>query len=201
MKNLLIALSLIPALVLAETGGPVNDDATQEQAVHDQIADALAVLENARIEKAADDAVVEHIYGEGSNSSFIVRTELTATQKRFLALGRRYCQMAAFCQYLSGKVESLEAKLQAFEDERNEAKFLSVKDQLGNVADMATEISNLTARVEALENEKQAAEARREAMRQKRTRQEKASADEKVQRAIDRASGGKAGKSARKETK
>lgn len=173
-----------------------NDQEAEDDATRQLIQESLAKIAEAHREEVEAGEIVQTVYGEGSNSSFIVKKELTATQKRFLALGRQYLQMAYFANSLAFRVSELEKKLAEVE-KRTDGNVLTV-------ASCQPVASDLQARVEALEEReaKRQAEidARRKAAETARAKRkaadDKASAD-KVQRAIDRAQGGKTAKSRR----
>lgn len=180
-----------------------HDQEAEDDATRQLIQESLEKIAEAHREQVEDGAIVQSVYGEGSNSSFIVKKELTATQKRFLALGRQYMRMAYFANALFERVGELERRLEAHESKRgfslSEMKGIKFEPVLfDSVA------SNLQSRVEALEEReaKRQAEidARRKAAETARAKRkaadDKASAD-KVQRAIDRAQGGKTAKSRR----
>ena len=69
-------------------------------------------------EKELESLVVGGVYGEGSNSSFIVRTELTAT--RFIRIGRHFLALTAYAKELEGRVAALEARFKKMDDEAEE---------------------------------------------------------------------------------
>lgn len=71
-------------------------------------------------EKELESLVVGGVYGEGSNSSFIVRKELTATQKRFIRIGRHFLALTAYAKELEGRVAALEARFKKMDDEAEE---------------------------------------------------------------------------------
>ena len=81
------------------------------------LAEGSAELEKTDAEKKQEALIVGGFYGEGSNSSFIVRKELTATQKRFLAVGRNFLMLTAYAKGLEGRVAALEARLKSIDDE------------------------------------------------------------------------------------
>jgi len=81
------------------------------------LAEGSAELENTDAEKEQEARIIGGFYGEGSNSSFIVRKELTATQKRFLAVGRNFLELVAYTKKLEWRVAALEARLKAIDDE------------------------------------------------------------------------------------
>lgn len=76
--------------------------------------------EPADAEKEQDPFVVGAVYGEGSNSSFIVRKELTATQKRFIRIGRHFLALTAYTKALEGRVVDLEARFKKMDEEAEE---------------------------------------------------------------------------------
>ena len=85
------------------------DEAAEVAEVAEVMQDALLKMEDAAKVRVEEKAVVHAVFNEGTNSSFITRTELTATQKRFLEMGRRMVQMALYIQSLETRLASLEA--------------------------------------------------------------------------------------------
>jgi len=84
------------------------------------VAAACLAGEPADTEKEQEEFVVGAVYGEGSNSSFIVRKELTATQKRFIRIGRHFLALTAYTKELEGRVAALEARFKKMDEEEEE---------------------------------------------------------------------------------
>lgn len=103
------------------------DEAAEVAEVAEVMQDALLKMEDAAKVRVEEKAVVHAVFNEGTNSSFITRTELTATQKRFLEMGRRMVQMALYIQSLEARLSTLEA----IENERLErrAALKSIHDE------------------------------------------------------------------------
>lgn len=103
------------------------DEAAEVAEVAEVMQDALLKMEDAAKVRIEEKAVVHAVFNEGTNSSFITRTELTATQKRFLEMGRRMVQMALYIQSLEARLSTLEA----IENERLErrAALKSIHDE------------------------------------------------------------------------
>lgn len=103
------------------------DEADEVAEVREIMQDALRKMDEAAKVRVEEKAVVHAVFNEGTNSSFITRTELTATQKRFLEMGRRMMQMALYIQSLEARLATLEA----LENERLErrAALKSIHDE------------------------------------------------------------------------
>lgn len=103
------------------------DEAAEVAEVAEVMQDALLKMEDAAKVRVEEKAVVHAVFNEGTNSSFITRTGLTATQKRFLEMGRRMVQMALYIQSLEARLSTLEA----IENERLErrAALKSIHDE------------------------------------------------------------------------
>lgn len=84
------------------------------------------------VELAAKEAVVKAVYGEDAQSSFIVKTELTATQKRFIAIGQKTLALALVSGQLQARIDALEgrvAELEAKLDERDQRRLAAARER------------------------------------------------------------------------
>lgn len=113
----LLAVAAVAASCMAE-GQAADAEVCQPQGANVAL-DAMEALAKADAERELEALIVGGVYGEGSNSSFIVRKELTATQKRFIAIGRNFLMLTAYAKELEGRVAALEARLKSIDDEEN----------------------------------------------------------------------------------
>ena len=111
----LLAVAAVAASCMAE-GQAADAEVCQPQGANVAL-DAMEALAKADAERELEALIVGGVYGEGSNSSFIVRKELTSTQKRFIAIGRNFLVLTAYAKELEGRVAALEARLKSIDDE------------------------------------------------------------------------------------
>lgn len=111
---IMLAAAAVAASCLAEETASIDSVCSPQGA--NVALDAMAELAKADAERALEAQIVGGVYGEGSNSSFIVRKELTATQKRFLAIGRNFLALTAYAKELEGRIAAMEARFKAMDD-------------------------------------------------------------------------------------
>jgi len=111
----ILAVAAVAASCLAEEAASIDSVCSPQGA--NLALDAMTELAKADAEKELEALIVGGVYGESSNSSFIVRKELTATQKRFLAIGRNFLMLTAYAKELEGRVAVLEGRIKAMDDE------------------------------------------------------------------------------------
>jgi len=122
MKRLMMILAAVAAMTAAAEDVD-SIEAANAEAIAQMFQQALDKCDAAAQERCEDEAIVKAVYGEGTNSSFITRAELTATQKRFIALGRRLMYLAFYAQQLERRVEFLEQRI----EEQDEPKVIRVR--------------------------------------------------------------------------
>lgn len=108
MIAIAVAASCVACYPVRATAEKSSADAEAVVEVREVMQDALRKLDEAANVRIEEQAVVHAVFNEGTNSSFIARTELTATQKRFLEMGRRMMQMAVYIQLLEARLAALE---------------------------------------------------------------------------------------------
>jgi len=125
MKTIIAALTVVVASAVFADSGYVSTT-NEADVVKETIGNALRRLEFQQSEDIVDQEIVNQVYCEGTNSSFIVRHELTATQKRFIALGRKYYQLLVYAQLLESRLKVLEERA-ASEDHEREVRRASIR--------------------------------------------------------------------------
>ena len=111
----LLAVAAVAASCLAEETASIDSVCSPQGA--NVALDAMTELAKADVERALEAQIVGGVYGEGSNSSFIVRKELTATQKRFIAIGRNFLMLTAYAKELEGRIAAMEARFKEMDDQ------------------------------------------------------------------------------------
>lgn len=112
---IMLAVAAVAASCLAEETASIDSVCSPQGA--NVALDAMAELAKADAEKELEALIVGGVYGEGSNSSFIVRKELTATQKRFIAIGRNFLALTAYTKELEGRIAAMEARFKEMDDQ------------------------------------------------------------------------------------
>lgn len=127
---IMLAVAAVAASCLAEETASIDSVCSPQGA--NVALDAMAELEKADAERALEAQIVGGVYGEGSNSSFIVRKELTATQKRFIAIGWNFLALTAYAKELEGRIAAMEARFKKMDDQaekRRKARELLAEDR------------------------------------------------------------------------
>lgn len=134
MKKLMVVVALAASVAMADEcfcGGKKCADGVNceyalpyggkvQTAVHickdgtNELLDAYDEAVKADAEREAREdylkRLVAEVYGEGTNSSFITRKELTATQKRFVVLGNNLLVLVQYVKSLERRIAELEGR-------------------------------------------------------------------------------------------